>query len=244
MKKTDKIVIRIVYDNNPLNERLETAWGFACVIKGLPETILFDTGGKGELLLSNMTAMKIEPEQIDCIVLSHVHSDHIGGLGELLEAHGHVKVFMPKFFPSDLKREARQFGAKVIATEDPCQVCPGAWTTGVLKRRIQEQGLYLTTSRGLVVVTGCAHPGIVSMAEAARRHANQSIFAVIGGFHMSRAWAGKIHEVVEGLQNMGIEQVAPCHCSGDKTRRLMNKAFDRGYLAAGVGARLVFDKPR
>ncbi len=39
----------IVYDNNPLDKRLKTAWGFACVIEGLSETILFDTGGEGKL---------------------------------------------------------------------------------------------------------------------------------------------------------------------------------------------------
>ncbi len=77
-------MITIVYDNNLPDKRLQTAWGFACVIEGLAETILFDTGGNGKLLLSNMAAAGFNPEQIDSIVLSHIHADHTGGLHAFL----------------------------------------------------------------------------------------------------------------------------------------------------------------
>lgn len=241
-ERTDQMAITVVYDDHPLDKRLRTGFGFACIIRKPSHTILFDTGGRGELLLSNLAAVGIQPEQIDSVVLSHVHGDHTGGLRALLQAHGKLKVFMPRAFPSRLKADARSLGATVVETKDPCQVCPGAWTTGVLKRGVEEQGLYLTTSKGLVVVTGCAHPGIVNMTEAARRHANEPVFAVLGGFHMSSASAEQIRRVMEDLRQLGVDQVGPCHCSGDRTRRLMKEGFGRGYLPCGVGTRLVFDQ--
>jgi 7,8-dihydropterin-6-yl-methyl-4-(beta-D-ribofuranosyl)aminobenzene 5'-phosphate synthase len=233
-------VITIVYDNNPDDERLETAWGFACIIKGLPKTILFDTGGNGNRLLSNMVKVGLEPEHIDAVVLSHKHGDHTGGLHAFLEANSKVKVFMPKSFPSSFKLGVRQLGAAVVETEHPCEICEGVWTTGVLKQGVEEQGIFIETRHGLVVITGCAHPGIVSMATAAKGHAGQTVYAVVGGFHMSAASADDIGSVVSELKRLGVQQVAPCHCSGDLTRALMRKAFTEGYLLSGVGARIDF----
>jgi len=239
-ERRSDIVITIAYDNHPFDERLESAWGFACVIDGLAKKILFDTGGRGDLLLSNMAKLGIEPEQIDIVVLSHVHADHTGGLSAFLQTNSNVKVFMPKVFPRSLKRVARQSGATLVETTDPCPVCDGAWTTGVLGRGINEEGLYIKTDDGLIVITGCAHPGIVQMAAAANKHARVPVRAVLGGFHMAGASPREISDVITSLRELGVRQVAPTHCSGDLTRKMMRKAFPTGYLPAGVGARLVF----
>lgn len=50
--QSPEIVLTVVYDNNPYDEHLQTAGGFGCVIQGLSRAVLFDTGGKGDLLLS------------------------------------------------------------------------------------------------------------------------------------------------------------------------------------------------
>ncbi len=54
------ITITVIYDNNPYEKRLETAWGFSCLITGVEKTILFDIGGDGSLLLDNMTKSTLE----------------------------------------------------------------------------------------------------------------------------------------------------------------------------------------
>ena len=79
-----RLLIHIVYNNVPYKSGLETGWGFACQIEGLNKTVLFDTGGNGDILLSNMQRLGLDPESIEIIVLSHIHSDHTGGLGDLL----------------------------------------------------------------------------------------------------------------------------------------------------------------
>jgi len=229
-KKKGKIMIRIVYDNNPFDKRLETAWGFGCVIEGLSRTILFDTGGRGGILLSNMAKCDIKAEQIDAVVLSHIHGDHTGGLETFLKVNNNVRVFLPKSFPQNFKQQIRQSGIHVVETEGPCRICEGAWTTGVLDGGIKEQGLYIMTAKGLVVITGCAH-----------RHSKKTLFAVLGGFHMRDFSKSSIIKVIEQLKELGVQQVGPCHCSGDDTRKLMKEAFDEGYLSAGVGAEIIYE---
>jgi len=234
------IMFTIVYDNYRFDKRLETAWGFSCVVQGLSETVLFDTGGNGRILLSNMAKCNISPDEIDAVVLSHIHGDHTGGLKAFLKANSNVRVFMPKTFPLPFKERVRKCGAVVVETERPCEVCEHAWTTGVLGRGIKEQGLSITTEEGLLVVTGCAHPGIVSIAEAAKEHARSDVHAVLGGFHMAGASRKEISNVIQGLRRLGVEQVGPCHCSGKETRQFMKNALGDGYLQAGVGARFTF----
>jgi 7,8-dihydropterin-6-yl-methyl-4-(beta-D-ribofuranosyl)aminobenzene 5'-phosphate synthase len=70
--------ITVIYDNNPYKEGLITSWGFACVIYGAEKTILFDTGGNSAVLLDNMQQLGMDPKEIDVVVLSHIHGDHIG----------------------------------------------------------------------------------------------------------------------------------------------------------------------
>ncbi|MFO8014026.1 MAG: MBL fold metallo-hydrolase, partial [Phycisphaerae bacterium] len=83
-----------------------------------------------------------EPKSIDAVVLSHIHYDHTAGLGGFLEANPRVSVYLPKVFPEGFKREVRGAGATVVETDQPRQICKGAWTTGVLDGGIPEQGLY------------------------------------------------------------------------------------------------------
>jgi 7,8-dihydropterin-6-yl-methyl-4-(beta-D-ribofuranosyl)aminobenzene 5'-phosphate synthase len=91
--------ITVSYDNNPYKERLTAAWGFSCVIRGTEKTILFDTGGDGSILLANMEELGINPKEIDLVVLSHIHGDHVGGLSSFLEKNPEVVVYLPKSFP-------------------------------------------------------------------------------------------------------------------------------------------------
>jgi len=241
-KTKGNLVITIVYDNNPHDARLGTAWGFACVVRGLSETILFDTGGDGRLLLDNMAKCQIDPKAVTAVVLSHIHADHTGGLSAFLRANPKTRVFMPKVFPAKMKQGVRQAGAALVETEGPATICDGAWTTGVLDGGIPEQGLCVKAAQGLVVVTGCAHPGIVRMVKAAKEHARLPIRAALGGFHMRTTPRGQIAEVIAALRQLGVAQIAPCHCSGETTRQMMKDAFGKDYLPSGVGARLVFER--
>ncbi|MDY7107091.1 MAG: MBL fold metallo-hydrolase [Planctomycetota bacterium] len=238
----DEIVLRIVYDNNPHQEGLKTAWGFGCVITGCEKTILFDTGGEGDILLRNMNKCGIDPREIDAVVLSHIHGDHTGGLDAFLAVNPKVDVYLPKVFPDRFKAEVRRVAEHVIETEGPREICPGVHTTGVLMEPIPEQGLSLDTPEGLLVITGCAHPGIVPLAQAAHEQRKKPVRLVLGGFHLVRATPDQLRQVITGLERLDAQQVAPCHCSGDNARTAMKRAFDERCVEVGVGSRLGFPR--
>ena len=98
----DSITITVVYDNETLVNDLVPSWGFSCLVQGLEKTILFDTGGDGEILLANMEQLGLDPQTVQVIVLSHLHGDHTGGLTDFLRVNPRVTVYLLDVFPDHL----------------------------------------------------------------------------------------------------------------------------------------------
>jgi 7,8-dihydropterin-6-yl-methyl-4-(beta-D-ribofuranosyl)aminobenzene 5'-phosphate synthase len=231
----NNIEITVVYDNNPFQERLKTAWGFSCVVTGMGKTILFDTGGRGELLLENMSKMDIDADRIEIVVLSHIHGDHTGGLEVFLKENSKVSVYLPKSFPKRFKAKVASLGAKVIETDKSTEICKNVYSTGQLGTLIKEQGLILRTGRGLIVITGCAHPGIVKMVETAKDLFDEKILLVMGGFHLEWATKGKIGNIIKAFEDMQVKYAGPCHCTGQKARSVFAEHFGDQLINIGVG---------
>lgn len=227
--------ITIVYDNNPYDNRLETRWGFSCYIQGTEKTILFDVGGEGPVLLSNMEKLKIDPKKIQTIVLSHVHYDHIGGLPYFLKKNKNVTVYMPQSLPQSVKETLRTTGAQVVNVQKPIKICKDVYSTGELGGFIKEESLIINTSKGLIVITGCAHPGVVTIVKRAKEILKHPVYLVLGGFHLCRMNHSKVQKIIDGFKNEGVKKVAPCHCSGDRARKQFEKAYRKDFIRAGAG---------
>jgi len=230
------VTITILYDNNEYDDRLRTAWGFACLVEGLDETILFDTGGDSGTLLSNMRTLGVDPQRVDTVVISHVHGDHVGGLGGFLDENQAVTVYLPESFPQSIGDAARDVGADVVKVQESVEICEHVLSTGELGDWIKEQSLAIETARGLVVITGCAHPGIVDVVRRAKEMTGQDVYLVVGGFHLGGKGAAEIEGIVEDFQRLGVQKVAPCHCSGDAARRLFKEAYGEDFILAGLGS--------
>jgi len=226
-------MLRVLYDNNPADPRLTAAWGFACLIETAAGTILFDTGGDGPILLQNMAALGVDPAAIDAVVLSHNHADHVGGLKALLGSNDHLVVYIPGSFPEEFGRQVGE-RARVAEVGGPMEIIEGVHTTGEMGTTIVEQSLIVETARGLVVVTGCAHPGIVDVVR--RAAAQGEIDLVIGGFHLKDRSQGDVQAVIEELLALGVRRVAPCHCTGADATAEFEAAFGSGFVPCGVGS--------
>ena len=251
----EDINITIVCDNNPYKDGLETKWGFSCLIAGAEKTILFDTG-PGNSLPGNMEKMAIEPNSIDAVVLSHIHPDHTGGLESFLERNADVAVYLPGSFPIKFKDNVRGYGAKVVEVEQAIEICKNVYSGGQYGKLIKEQSLIIHTERGLIVITGCAHPGIVKIVNpvrssrrrgtgsecitsngvnAAKDFVKDDILWVMGGFHLEWASRGKIEKIISAFKQLGVRYAGPCHCTGDKARSLFEEYFGRKYINIGAG---------
>jgi len=230
----EDINITIVCDNNPYKEELETGWGFSCLIGGTERTILFDTGPGGSLL-SNMEKLAIEPSGIDTVVLSHIHPDHTGGLESFLEKNPDVTVYLPVSFPTKFKDNVHKCGAQVVEVEQAMKICTNVHSTGQLGRWIREQALIIRAEEGLIVITGCAHPGIVNIVKAAKDLMKEDILLVMGGFHLEWAIRGKIDKIISSFKQLGVRYVGPCHCTGEKAKNLFEEHFGRNYVNIGAG---------
>ena len=246
------VAVQVVYDDSVRIDGLEAAAGFSCLVKVGDASILFDTGGNGVTLLSNMEKLGIDPAGVDYVVLSHLHSDHVCGLPALLGECDDPIVFAPATLPDNLSTRAeglvagaiasaRERAAAVIEVTEPVQICEGVYSTGQIGTRIPEQALVIHTRAGLVVLTGCAHPGVVRLATAAKELLGENILLLIGGLHMEGRSPADVRAVVSELSGLS-RWAAPCHCSGDAARALCRAEFGDRYIDVGAGSMLQLDQ--
>ncbi len=236
MKTTLKITV--AYDNHPpLTSALTASWGFACVVEGFEKTILFDTGTSGSILMNNLAALGFDPAQIDCLVISHGDWDHIGGLWTFLDVHPEVDVYLPGSLSRHLKDEIRNRGAELVSVgSDRVDICPGVVLSGEMEGSRKEQAILLQTEQRQVVVTGCAHPGIVAIVRRLAEFSPHLPMLVMGGFHLKDSPGTEVEEIVQTLENFGTRWVAPTHCSGDRAEALFAQHFGNRCLSLCPGS--------
>lgn len=204
MIRGERIRLTIIYDNDLFLDDLIFDWGFSCLIEDNKTKLLFDTGAKGDILLHNMGRLRINPDDIDAVVLSHAHWDHTGGLETLLAIKPDLYIY------------------RTTNSSKPQRLSNNFFTTGTQEKwGIKEQALIGKTKRGLILVTGCSHPGLENILGIVRRYGN--IYAVIGGFH----GFNKFHLLKE------IEIIVPCHCTQNKQR--ISKLYPATFSRCGVG---------
>lgn len=228
--------ITIVYDNYSYSENLQTDWGFGCYIEFGENKILFDTGGKGDILLSNMEKLGIDPKSIDIVVLSHFHNDHTGGLSDFLDINSKVKVYYPQSLPNGIVDVIKNSGAVPLPVSEFIEILPDVYSLGEIKYLIPEQALAIRSENGIIVITGCAHPGIINILEITKKQfPDENIHLVLGGFHLRNITEESLNDIIQKMLDMEIQNVSPTHCTGDKAREMFKNIFDTRYIEAGVG---------
>lgn len=212
--------LKIVYDNEA-EPGFEKGWGFSCLIETNGETILFDAGWDGNVLISNMKNFDVHLSDINKVVLSHAHWDHIGGLPHILKLmKKNLQVYVPQSFSKRLKRELSE-RSELNEVSDSQKITKKVWTTGELKNKVEEQSLVLETKKGLMVVVGCSHPGVRRILSASSELGE--IRGILGGMHDFEDF-----EVLESL-----DLVAPCHCTAKKKE--IAELFPEKYVEARAG---------
>lgn len=238
----ENLSITVVYDNYLYQQGLKTEWGFSCLIEGCEKTILFDTGGDGSILLKNMDKLGVNCEDIDVIVISHSHGDHTGGLYDVLERTSDVTVYLSGRFSDTFKEIAQEKGANLVEVYDSIKICENVYSTGALGGAIIEQSLIIKTEKGLIIITGCAHPGIVYIIETSKELVEGDVLFVMGGFHLMDRNPSYLESIISQFKSLGVRYAGPCHCSGDLTRELFEREYGENYIEIGVGRIITLDE--
>jgi len=230
-----RMTLTTLYDNNPYDPQLRTDWGFSCLVQRDGLAILFDTGGDGGILLSNMRQLGLDSTPIDHVVLSHIHGDHTGGLSSILARGYQPIVWLPCSFPTSFKDRVRA-GTQMREVSDHTTIASGVYSTGELGSGIIEQSLVLESERGLVVITGCAHPGIVEIVTRVKQlYPENGVYLVLGGFHLGGKSHGELQRIAQRLRELGVEKLAPCHCTGEEAMRMLAEEWADDFLTCGAG---------
>jgi 7,8-dihydropterin-6-yl-methyl-4-(beta-D-ribofuranosyl)aminobenzene 5'-phosphate synthase len=107
---------------------------------------------------------------------------------------------------------------------------------------IDDQAIVLKLNdKGLVVISGCAHAGIVNtLMFAQKTTGEQKIHAVLGGFHLSGPFFEKFHDpTVDALKKIDPDVLMPMHCTGWKAIHRFQKEFPESFVLNSVGSKVM-----
>ena len=157
-------------------------------------------------------------------------------------------------------KEALKFkGAEFIYSREPVEIAKGVVTTGevemitdyeiiepnlLVKRENSLQpdtladdlSLIIDSPKGLIVISGCAHRGIINhLLHAQKLFKGKNIYAVVGGTHLSRASEMRIDKTISALKNLDIKKIGVSHCTGFNATCALAQAFGDRFFVNSSG---------
>jgi 7,8-dihydropterin-6-yl-methyl-4-(beta-D-ribofuranosyl)aminobenzene 5'-phosphate synthase len=232
----NEVQFTIVYDCASLVPDLQTGWGFACVVKVGEISLLFDTGGDGEILLQNMNRLKIDPTSIQIVLISHNRFGTVGGLSDFLLQNPNVSVYVPESFPNRIVETILKHQAQVYRVYSFEELQPNIFTLGEFVGFFREQAMAIKTSAGIVVVTGCTHQSIISILKKARNiFAEDPICLAMGGFNFGGLSVSEKINIIKSFKKLKVHKVAVCYYTDNETHILFEEAYRENYIKLGVG---------
>lgn len=169
-------------------------------------------------------------------------------------------------FPALEKKDLLARGVRLTASKAPYISAEGLWAvTGEVERTtdfetglpnawierngkmekdetLDDQSVVMAVrGRGLVIVAGCAHAGIVNTIRYSQKITEiDRVYAILGGFHLSgKHFEAIIDHTIEELRTIGPDVIVPMHCTGWKAVERMSKAFPEQFVLNSVGTRIL-----
>ncbi|MDQ2179284.1 MBL fold metallo-hydrolase [Marinifilum sp. D714] len=252
--------LKILLDNTAA-EGFESVHGFSVLIE-FGKKVLFDAG-PNELFVKNAEKLNEDFSDINTVVLSHGHWDHGDGLKHLsgkdlilhpdcfitrhrkrnntsvglsmnkgeLSKNFNIKESKKPFWIS----ENMVFLGEIPRVNDfESKKSPFLLPDGSPDFVPDDSAIAITSSKGLIVISGCAHSGICNTVDFAKKVCKtNTVYAVIGGFHLKEIDELTI-KTIEYLKAENIKILGPTHCTSFKVRDEFAKSFNLLELAAGV----------
>lgn len=257
LEATPWLEIIPLFESAAPDESWISGHGVAYLVRTDSATVLLDLGNSGERgepapYMVNMQVLGIDPSEIDALVISHPHPDHMGGnaawRGRTLATGG--LNGLPVYTPIVMKKALDSW----THSSQPVLVHPQVGTTGVLPYletfpmvlfdpNGSEQALVAAVEgRGLVLITGCGHPGLERLVERAEALYGQPVVGVVGGLHYLQAGADELQAQIAFLaeREPGLVALSP-HDSGPQAIAAFQAAFPAAYRPIEVGQVIRFE---
>ena len=175
------------------------------------------------------------------------------------KASGITSIGIPYLAKKDLQNR------HVVWTATPAQICPDISVTGQISRinnfeyvgggffldensktpddLLDDQALFIESARGLVVILGCAHSGVINTLEYISNLTSQDkIYAVIGGMHLLNAPEERIERTIAAFRKYDVQRIGFAHCTGADAVQRFSDTFKEQYFACSAGTKISFEK--
>ncbi|MDA8121971.1 MAG: MBL fold metallo-hydrolase [Deltaproteobacteria bacterium] len=209
---------------------------------GRPRKILVDVGWDvdymDEVFRREGVDRMLAAGEIDFVYVTHEHVDHFWGMPAVVRHRPDVKLLIPSGFSGrsrELLRDSGHTGKVVeLGPEAPRVLFPGCasvtFDIPIFLKTRGEQVLYFhVEGRGMVIVTGCCHPGVIGLLEYAQEafEGFAEFHGIYGGLHISpfEEWGPPQDELLDRLKTFRLQRLACNHCTGVIT---MEKMLERG----------------
>ena len=233
---TSRLRIHVVVDNFP-SPGFRDAWGVGYFVETSDSAFAFDAGPEPEVLKHNAERMGLDYSKASFAVLSHEHGDHAGGLPYIAEAANEgLKTYLPASADPSTVRWLRSLGLRPIGVKETIEVAQGVYVLRELKGPPWEVAVAVKVEKkGIVILTGCSHPGVERFAEEAIKALSDSLDLVIGGLHLKWSSSNKARITARRLLELGLKRLYPIHCTGDRARDIIKREFPELYRDGHVG---------
>jgi len=253
--------------------------GFSAFIETEQGNYLFDTGS-GHSIVANSLILNKDLRTVQKIFLSHGHSDHTGGLPEVLklkervDVHSHPHVFLDRIAVlKENEKETKRFvgipykkgyleslGSNFVFNNNFIEVEKGLFLTGEVPRKtpfekpdprlfaevdgkttqdifLDDQSLILDTGKGLVLILGCAHSGMINIINhVVDKTGKEKFYAILGGTHLDFLTPEQLEESINVLREMEFERIGVSHCTGMRAAFRLHLEFGERFFYGCVGS--------
>lgn len=196
-------------------------------------------------------------EMLDKPVPVYAHPDIFSGHYAVM--YGKSRSIGPDFTEKQLKN----MGVELILSRKPIEIFPGVKTTGEIPRLTDfedvggkwfkdvgltipdqlkdDQSLVIETRKGLIVVLGCTHSGVINTLQHVRKlYPGKNIDAVIGGMHLAKASERRMSKTIEMMKEIGVRIAIPGHCTGIPQSIRLSSEFSGPIPILEVGFKYKF----
>ncbi|MCJ7649257.1 MAG: MBL fold metallo-hydrolase [Candidatus Lokiarchaeota archaeon] len=155
--------------------------------------------------------------------------------------------------------QIENLGGEINFSSKPVEIIPGLWATGEVERGsgfetamslgendkivkivdgkeiedniIDDQSLWTEIEGvGPIILTGCAHAGLINIIEKIKKLSNsEKFYGLIGGTHLVGRSDDYIDNTIQGLKSHEFQFISPCHCTGFKATNVLYNNFQKEF---------------